>query len=73
MPEITVSGSVGKRIGRYLIGLVGVFVLYLGLKLIFPVSPDWLGFGLRYVRYMFIGLWVSALAPLLFEKLHLDA
>jgi membrane-associated phospholipid phosphatase len=70
--EIVVKGSASKRVIRYIIGLVGVAVLYAGLKLIFPISPEWLGFSLRYVRYALLGTWVSALAPMLFEKLHLD-
>jgi hypothetical protein len=62
-----------KRIIRFLIGMIVLVALYLGLKLIFPESPDWLGFTFRFVRYALIGLWVSALAPLLFKKIHLDA
>ncbi|MHC1740749.1 MAG: phosphatase PAP2 family protein [Anaerolineaceae bacterium] len=70
--SIAIKGTPAKRVYRYLIGIAGVGVLYIGLKLIFPVSPEWLGFGLRYVRYALIGLWISAVAPMLFEKLHLD-
>lgn len=69
---LSISGKTGKRITRYLLGLVGVVIIYAGLKLIFPTSPDWLGYIFRYIRYALLGLWVSALAPLLFEKLHLD-
>jgi len=71
--KVEVKGPISKRIYRYLVGLVGVAVLYVGLKLIFPVSPEWLGFSLRFVRYALLGLWISALAPMLFKKLHLDA
>ena len=71
--KIEVKGPISKRIYRYLVGLVGVAILYMGLKLVFPVSPEWLGFSLRFIRYALLGLWISALAPLLFEKLHLDA
>jgi membrane-associated phospholipid phosphatase len=70
--KMTVAGSVGSRIARYFIGLAGLFALYLGLKLVFPENPLWLGLTLRFVRYTLIGLWVSALAPLLFRKLKLD-
>jgi membrane-associated phospholipid phosphatase len=69
--SVVVKGSLGTRVTRYLIGLVGVLVLYLGLKVIFPADPTWLGLCLRFVRYALIGVWVSALAPLLFEKLKL--
>ncbi len=67
-----VTGSIGSRIARYFIGLAGLFAIYLGLKLVFPENPLWLGLLLRCVRYALIGLWVSALAPLLFKKLKLD-
>ena len=70
--QILVQGSSSKRLLRFVIGLVGVAVFYLGLKLIFPATPNWLGLSLRYVRYALIGVWVSALAPLLFEKLKLN-
>jgi membrane-associated phospholipid phosphatase len=70
--KILIQGSLNKRILRFALGLVGVAVIYLGLKLIFPVSPTWLGFTFRYIRYALLGLWVSALAPVLFEKVHLD-
>jgi hypothetical protein len=71
--KIIVEGSSSKRIIRFVIGLVGLAVLYLGLKVIFPTSPEWLGLILRYVRYVLIGVWVSALAPMLFEKMKLNA
>lgn len=69
---MVVAGSIGARITRYFIGLAGLFALYLGLKIAFPESPEWLGLSLRFVRYALIGLWVSAIAPLLFKKLKLD-
>lgn len=67
-----VQGTFGKRALRFIVGMVGILVLYLGLKLIFPESPEWLGLGLRFVRYALIGAWVTALAPRLFEKMHLN-
>lgn len=54
---------------RFALGLAGVLVLYAGLKLIFPSTEDWLGYGLRYLRYALIGIWVSGGAPLLFIRL----
>ena len=67
-----VEGSAMKRFLRFIVGIVGVFILYLGLKMIFPEEPLALGFALRYVRYTLIGFWVSALAPVLFIKLKLN-
>jgi membrane-associated phospholipid phosphatase len=70
--KIVISGKIGSRFLRYIIGLAGLVVIYAGLKLILPENPAWLGFTLRFLRYGLIGLWVSALAPLLFEKLKLS-
>ena len=68
---------------RCLAGFIGVAIIYLGLKLIFPGEgslfsriPAWgqdspfyeLG---RFVRYGLIGIWASAGAPYLFQRLNL--
>jgi len=70
-----VSGPIWKRILRYLMGLIGVLVLYLGLKVLFglivPNTEDVLPYILRYIRYALIGAWVSAGAPWVFVKLKL--
>ena len=63
-------GHPGTRILRYLIGLVGVVVLWYGLGSVLPDSIDLVGLGLRYLRYTLVGLWVSALAPLVFLRLR---
>ncbi len=68
------AGGTGKqRLLRYLIGLVGVLALWYGLGAVFPRSADWVGYTLRYFRYTLIGLWISALAPLLFARLGIAA
>jgi membrane-associated phospholipid phosphatase len=68
------SGGVWwKRLLRYLLGLVGIGVLYLGLKLILPDGEDFIANVLRYIRYGMVGLWVTWLAPLLFFTLKLAA
>jgi membrane-associated phospholipid phosphatase len=67
------DGSLIQRVIRYLIGLVGVLVFWYGLKYIFPDTTNMLGLSLRYIRYALVGLWISALAPLLFIKLGLTA
>ena len=70
-----VSGSLWKRILRYLLGLLGVLVFYLGLKVIFgliaPNAEAVLAYILRYIRYFLIGAWISAGAPWIFVKLKL--
>lgn len=52
----------------YLIGLAGVLVFYLGLKLILPDDFSYSSLLLRYLRYSLIGLWISLAAPLIFIK-----
>lgn len=60
-----------KLILRYLVGMIGVAILYVGLKLIFPVEPEVLGLIFRYIRYALVGVWVTAGAPFVFKKVNL--
>jgi membrane-associated phospholipid phosphatase len=60
-----------RRLARFLAGLLGVMALYLGLGKVFPDTGDAISFTLRFVRYMLIGLWVSWLGPVVFEKMKL--
>jgi hypothetical protein len=68
------AGPWRKRLSRYLIGVVGVLILWRGLGLVFDLlAPDETlpAHLLRYLRYSLVGLWISALAPLLFIRLGL--
>jgi membrane-associated phospholipid phosphatase len=65
------QGSFWQRALRLLPGLVGVLILYLGLRAVFPSGDSFIAYFLRYVRYAMIGLWVSGGAPWLFQKLKL--
>ncbi|MGW8226606.1 MAG: hypothetical protein ACWGOY_12770, partial [Anaerolineales bacterium] len=68
------KGSWPKRIGRYLLGMVGVLVLYLGLDVLFGMlaaDETALGLGLRYIRYGAVTFWAMFGAPWVFLKLHL--
>lgn len=66
------SGPAWKRVVRYLVGLVGVFLLWYGLGALFPRGESLLPYVLRYLRYALLGLWVSAGAPQIFTKLKLS-
>ena len=66
-----VSGPAWKRTLRFVVGLVGIAVFYIGLKLIFPDGEDFVALLFRYIRYMLVGAWVSAGAPWVFSKLKL--
>ncbi|MBI5945847.1 MAG: phosphatase PAP2 family protein [Chloroflexi bacterium] len=65
------AGPIQKRAIRYVIGLVGVLILYMGLGQIFPRDPDLISYALRFVRYTLIGFWVAGGAPWVFKKIKL--
>ncbi|GAB4420209.1 MAG: hypothetical protein Kow002_08420 [Anaerolineales bacterium] len=67
-----VSGPVAKRALRYIVGLIGVLVIWYGLGAVFPRGESLLPYVLRFVRYALLGLWVSAGAPVVFMKLKLS-
>jgi hypothetical protein len=63
-----------RRAGRFLVGAVGVFILWQGLGAVFDlVTADetLLSYILRYIRYSLIGVWISAVGPLVFIRLGL--
>ncbi len=59
------------RLMRYIIGLVGLFLFWYGLKLVFPDGETWLPLFLRLIRYALVGLWIGLGAPLVFHQLKL--
>jgi hypothetical protein len=65
------SGPVAKRALRYVIGLIGVVILWMGLGEVFPDNADLISYLLRYVRYSLVGFWVSGGAPWLFFRFKL--
>lgn len=65
------GGPIWKRLLRYVLGMLGGLVLFMGLDAIFPEGQDWLAFTLRYLRYALTGFWMTGLAPLIFIRLKL--
>ncbi|MBL8064050.1 MAG: phosphatase PAP2 family protein, partial [Anaerolineales bacterium] len=65
------TGPVWKRVLRYIIGLVGVLILWQGLGAIFPRGDGFLIYSLRLLRYTLVGAWVSGAAPWLFQHFNL--
>ena len=61
-----------KRIGRYILGVIGLLALYLGLSAIFPSDDTLVAAIFRYVRYGLLGIWVTYLAPRLFSLVRLS-
>ncbi len=66
------AGPLWKRALRYLVGLIGVILLWYGLGAVFPRGESLLPYLLRYVRYALLGFWVSGGAPWIFTKLKLS-
>lgn len=61
-----INAGLTKRSLRYLTGVGGLLVIYIGLKTGFSgMEPSWL---FRFVRYYLVGLWIAAGAPLLFTR-----
>jgi len=65
------DGPIEKRALRYVIGLIGVVILWRGLALFLPNNTDFVSYTLRYVRYTLVGFWVTAGAPWLFFRFKL--
>ena len=60
-----------KRAIRYIIGLAGVLILYMGLGVIFPRGEGLIFYLLRYIRYVLAGWWVAGGAPWVFVRFKL--
>jgi membrane-associated phospholipid phosphatase len=65
------TGLIWKRVVRFIVGIIGVFIIWYGLGEIFPRGENLTALALRYLRYGLIGLWVSGLAPILFIRMRL--
>jgi hypothetical protein len=70
--SFNIGGPWWKRLLRFLVGLMGVAILFVGLALILPGGNTLAGYTARYLRYVAVGLWVTAAAPWLFLTLHLS-
>jgi membrane-associated phospholipid phosphatase len=67
------DGPAGKRVLRYLLGVIVAIAIWRGLGVLFPSDPLWLALPLRFLRYALLTFWASFLAPLLFVRLRLAA
>ena len=56
---------------RFIVGLIGVAIFFLGLKIVFPDGETFIPYILRYVRYALVGFWVLGGAPWLFFRFKL--
>lgn len=72
--QFQIDGSWVQKLGRYLIGIVGVLIAMYGLDIIFGfITSDEsiLGYLLRYIRYGTTTFWVMFGAPWVFLRLKL--
>jgi membrane-associated phospholipid phosphatase len=60
-----------KLVLRYILGVIGVGILYVSLKALFPDTETFISYAWRYLRYALIGFWMSGFAPWLFIRLKL--
>jgi membrane-associated phospholipid phosphatase len=67
------AGNARNQLLRYVIGVVGIAIFWYGLGAFFPRGEEVLPLLLRLLRYSFVGLWISAGAPLIFKRLKLFA
>jgi hypothetical protein len=65
------GGSLGLRIVRFLVGVLGVVIFWYGLGEIFPHEEALVSYALRYLRYALVGGWISAGGPWVFIRLGL--
>jgi membrane-associated phospholipid phosphatase len=65
------EGPLWKRVVRYVIGLIGVLILWMGLGEIFPRGDGILIYSLRFIRYTLVGFWVTGGAPWVFQHFNL--
>jgi len=60
-----------QRLFSFLVGMIGVGILYLGLKLILPSEGQSFYQLFRFFRYLLLGIWISFEAPWLFIRMGL--
>jgi membrane-associated phospholipid phosphatase len=73
--QFQTEGSWPLKLGRYLIGIIGVFIAMYGLDALFGLiaaDETVLGYILRYIRYGTTTFWAMFGAPWVFLKLNLS-
>lgn len=60
-----------QRLFSFLVGVIGIGILYLGLKLILPSEGQPFYQLCRFFRYLLLGIWISFGAPWLFIRMGL--
>lgn len=69
--DFSVEAEFWKLVLRYFVGIIGVIVIWAGLDQLFPDGETFIPLLFRFIRYGLVGFWVTAGAPILFNKLGL--
>lgn len=68
------DGDWMKRVGRYVLGMIGMLVIYYALDVLFSLitaDETLTGYILRYIRYATVTIWVTFLSPWIFLRIRL--
>lgn len=65
--------KIPTRLLRWLVGTVGILLLYIVLSKLFPGGENSAGYIFRFIRYALIGFWITGLSPWFFKWLRLSA
>jgi membrane-associated phospholipid phosphatase len=65
-------GTSWKRILRFALGVIGLMILWFGLRKLFPRDASLISQVLLYLRCALTGFWVAYIAPWVFTKLGLQ-
>ncbi|MEA2087230.1 MAG: hypothetical protein U9O91_03940, partial [Candidatus Caldatribacteriota bacterium] len=60
-----------QRLISFLVGVIGIGILYLGLKFLLPLEGQLFYQLSRFFRYLLLGMWISFGAPRLFIQMGL--
>jgi len=66
-----IPGNWIQRIISFFIGMIGIAILYFGLKILLPGEGHSFNQGGRFLRYLLLGTWISFGAPRLFIQIGL--
>lgn len=60
-----------QHVLRYLLGILGVLIIWAGLDAVFPAGDTLIPYIFRYLRYSLVGFWITFIAPNLFIQLKI--
>ncbi len=68
-PQFDPSGSLKERIGRYLIGMIVLAIIWVSVGLIIHLQSDPGNSVLNWIRGAFLGVWIIYGAPYVFHRI----